>query len=299
MKVVPFLALVALAACSSSSTKPGPAEPAPPAADDGAGKAQSFTIGSLEAVALLEGEFVFPNDGKILGVGHVEETGALLAASGLSKDEIHLSIQPLLVKAGGKVLLFDTGAGAAAPTTGLLPASLAKAGVAPGDITDVFISHAHGDHVGGLVANGALAFPAATIHLSAPEWAAVQADEKAKDLATAIAPKVQTFEPGAQILPEVQAVATIGHTPGHSSYLIGSGDARIFYLGDVAHHSVISVQQPDWTIQFDGGEAAKAMRKQTLAKLAADHTRVYGVHFPFPGIGQVVDKGGTLVWQAE
>jgi glyoxylase-like metal-dependent hydrolase (beta-lactamase superfamily II) len=296
MKVVPFVALVALAACSSSPKK---AEPAPPAADDGAGKAQSFTIGSLEAVALLEGEFVFPNDGKVLAVGHVDEASTLLAAAGLSKDEIHLSIQPLLVKAGGKVLLFDTGAGAIAPTTGLLPASLAKAGVAPGDVTDVFISHAHMDHVGGLVANGALAFPAATIHLSAPEWAAVQADEKAKDLATAIAPKVATFEPGAQILPEVQAVATIGHTPGHSSYLIGTGDARVFYLGDVAHHSVISVQQPDWTIQFDGGEAAKTMRQQTLAKLAADHTRVYGVHFPFPGIGQVVDKGGTLVWQAE
>ena len=296
MKVVPFIALVALAACSSSSKK---AEPAPPAADDSPGKAQAFTIGSLEAVALLEGEFIFPNDGKILGQGHVEETAALLEAAGLSKDEIHLSIQPLLVKAGGKVLLFDTGAGPMAPTTGLLPASLAKAGVAPGDVTDVFISHAHGDHVGGLVANGALAFPAATIHLSAPEWAAVQADDKAKDLATAIGPKVATFEPGAQILPEVQAVATIGHTPGHSSYLIGTGDARIFYLGDVAHHSVISVQQPSWTIQFDGGDAAKTMREQTLAKLAADNTRVYGVHFPFPGIGHVVARSGTLVWQPE
>ena len=94
-------------------------------------------------------------------------------------------------------------------------------------------------------------------------------------------------------------MATIGHTPGHSSYLIGTGDARIFYLGDVAHHSVISVQQPGWSIQFDGGDAAKTMREQTLAKLAADNTRVYGVHFPFPGIGHVVAKDGTLVWQAE
>ena len=74
----------------------------------------------------------------------------------------------------------------------------------------------------------------------------------------------------------------------------------MFYIGDLAHHSVISVQRPAWSIKFDGDRpAAEAMRQQTLAKLAADHTRVFAVHFPFPGVGHVVAEGQGLVWKPE
>jgi glyoxylase-like metal-dependent hydrolase (beta-lactamase superfamily II) len=227
----------------------------------------------------------------------------VLAAAGLPRDAIRLDIQCLLVKAGDRVILFDTGiAGAPFADAGRLPQSLALAGVQPAAVTDIFISHAHSDHVGGLVTRaGALAFPAATIHMSAPEWASLEPDsEDDKRLLAAITPKVAPFEPGAQVLPVVKAVATQGHTPGHSSYEIGDGADKLFYLGDVAHHSVISVQRPAWSIQFDGDHAAaEAMRQQTLARLAADHTRVFAVHFPFPGVGHVVAEGQGLVWKPE
>lgn len=205
------------------------------------------------------------------------------------------------MKAGEHVLLFDTGAGGAMGTAGTLGASLASAGVAPADVTDIFISHAHPDHIGGLVtAAGALVYPNATIHLSAPEWAFLQSMADAKAVVAGITAKVVAFEPGAELMPDVHAVATPGHTPGHSSYLIGTGDDQLFYLGDVAHHSIISVQQPTWEIQFDSDHAAAgALRQQLLATLAADHTRVYAVHFPFPGVGHFADQAGTVVWQAE
>jgi glyoxylase-like metal-dependent hydrolase (beta-lactamase superfamily II) len=178
--------------------------------------------------------------------------------------------------------------------------SLAAAGVAPADITDIFISHAHGDHVGGLVTAGALVYPNAAIHMSAPEWAAMQADDKAKPIATAIAAKVAPFEPGAKLLPEVTAVATPGHTAGHSSYEIASNGEKLFYLGDVAHHFVISLAHPTWSIAFDGDKpAAQAMRQQTLAKLAADHELVYAVHFPFPGLGHIQAKGDGFAWDRQ
>ncbi len=299
MKSLSFIALIALAACSSSAKK---APPAPGGAGAGAGAehVHAFKIGDLEAIALQDGLLTMPNDGKVLGMGHVEETGDLLAAAGLSRDEFQLSIQPLLVKAGGRVLLFDTGAGGAYPNTGWLPASLGKAGVAPADVTDIFISHGHGDHTGGLVAEGALVYPNATIHVSAPEWAAIQANPDDKALVAAITAKVSAFEPGAELLPEVRAVATQGHTPGHSSYVIGSGADRLFYLGDLAHHHVVSVQRPAWSIAFDGQPAAaEAMRELTLTVLAADGARVYAVHFPFPGLGRFADRNGTIVWQAE
>jgi len=301
MKAPTLLALTALsgfAACSSSSKKP--VTPSGGGTQD-AGQAFAFKIGMHDAFALKDGDLTLPNDGKVLAVGHVEEAGELLVKAGLPRDQLALSIQPLLVKDGEHVLLFDTGAGGAMGTAGTLAASLGKTGVAAAEVTDIFISHAHPDHTGGLLtADGALIYPNATIHLSAPEWAFLQSQTDAKAVVDGITAKVVPFEPGAEILPDVRAVATPGHTPGHSSYVIGTGADQLFYLGDLAHHSIVSVQQPSWQIQFDGDHAAAgAMRQQTLSALAADHMRVYVVHFPFPGLGHFADQGGTVVWQAE
>jgi len=296
MKAV--IVLLAAACAGSPSPKP-PAE--------SAGHAERLQIGALEAYVLEDGHLVVPNDGQLFGLGRsTSETAEVLAAAGLPRDKIRLDIQCLLVKAGDRVLLFDTGLGdAMGAQAGHLLQSLALAKVAPGAVTDIFISHAHGDHVGGLVTKaGTLAFPVATIHMSAPEWALFQTDTEAdsKRVVAAIGAKVSTFEPGAQVLPLVKAVATQGHTSGHSSYEIGTDDkaATVFYLGDVAHHSVISVQRPSWSIAADMDRpAAEAMRQATLAKLAADHARVFAAHFPFPGIGQVVAEGQGLVWKPE
>ena len=293
-----FAVLLAATACSGSSSAPrGPAETS--------GRAERFHIGDLEAYALEDGVLVVPNDGKLLGVGRPpSETAEVLAAAGQRRDMIELGIQCLLVKAGDRVLLFDTGTGDASFTEGgHLRQSFALAGVAPAAVTDIFISHAHGDHVGGLLTKaGALAFPAATVHMSAPEWSTFQADTDAdsKRIVAGIASKISAFEPGAQLLPNVKAIATPGHTPGHSSYEIGTGTDKLFYIGDVVHHSIISVQRPAWSIQVDtDGPAAEAMRQQTLAKLAADHTRVFAVHFPFDGVGWVIARGEGFVWQPE
>jgi glyoxylase-like metal-dependent hydrolase (beta-lactamase superfamily II) len=103
------------------------------------------------------------------------------------------------------VMLFDTGAGTnMGASAGKLAASMAAAGIAAATVTDVFISHSHGDHVGGLLnASGALAFPNATIHISAPEWAYLQgmSAEQAQGagvgqhakLIAAMTPKVSAF----------------------------------------------------------------------------------------------------------
>ncbi len=297
-----------LAACARKEEAPVAAapEPAPAAAEPAKTPSNNvfpFQIGELSALALLDGGFDLPNDNQVFGVGlKPEEVAAVLTANDLPGDKLSLTVKPLLVKTADKVLLFDTGAGGNfGPGSGHLLAVLAEAGVAPASVTDIFISHAHGDHVGGLVADGKLNFPNATIRLSNPEWRALSRDAKQDGLVTAITPNVEAFEPGAELIPGVvKAVEIKGHTPGHSGYLIGSGANTLLYVGDAMHHYVISVQKPEWTISFDGdSKTATASRVALLDELAASGQRVYSVHFPFPGLGKMEKKGDTVVWVAE
>jgi glyoxylase-like metal-dependent hydrolase (beta-lactamase superfamily II) len=222
---------------------------------------------------------------------------ALLTSNGLATDVLQLSVQPLIVRAADRVLLFDTGNGPNA----MLSASMATAGVEASAVTDIFISHSHGDHVNGLLnATGGLAFPNATVHISANEWAAMQANTQLAALVATVGPRVSAFAAGAQLVPEVRAVDIQGHTPGHSGYLITSGPESLLYIGDAMHHSVISVQRPDWTIAFDGdAPRAQQSRRDVLSSSAGSGQRIYAVHFPFPGVGRFEDRAGTFVWVAE
>ena len=263
-----------------------------------------FRIGTLDAAALKDGDIDAANDGKTFGVGQpTDQVAALLAAAKQPTDVLHLSIQPLLVRSGTRILLFDTGAADASfARAGRLPASLRAAGVEPSQVTDIFLSHRHPDHVGGLLTReGALAFPNATVHLSAPEWEALKGDRDAAALVAAITPKVATFQPGAAILPGVvTAVAVEGHTPGHSAYEITSGDERLLYIGDTVHHFVVSVQRPEWTVQYDeNAPLAQTHRRALLQRAADDKLRVYAVHFPFPGLGHIEAQGDSFVWVPE
>ena len=311
-----FLALLAasaLTACSRQADPPRGTATSPQAPVSQEADVQPFALGNFSAIALRDGGLAVPNDNKVFGVGRTpEDVAAVLRAAGQSGDELQLSIQPLLVRAGNRVLLFDTGTGAkGAPAGGRLASSLAAAQVAPEDITDIFISHAHFDHVGGLVNDaGGLAFPNAAVHLSAPEWAFLQgmtAETAARygfdhdALIAAMSPKVEAFAPGAEIIPGVvTAVEIRGHTPGHSGYLIGSGASSLLYVGDAVHHFVVSVQRPEWTIAFDtDARTAETSRAELLARSAASGQRIYAVHFPFPGLGRIERRGEGFVWVGE
>ena len=310
-----LLAGVLLAACSRSETA-APVSDAPatdartamqdnaPAAERIATDAYRFRIGELDAVALRDGHIEAANDGESFVVDRpTAEVAALLAAAGAPTDVLRLDIQPLLVHAGERVLLFDTGAaGVSFARGGQLAASLQAAGAAPAAVTDIFISHRHDDHLGGLrAADGSLAFPNARIHMAAREWADLQASEDADDLVAAIEPQVDAFEPGAELIPGVvTAVVADGHTPGHSAYRIGTGDDALLYIGDVMHHFVVSVQRPGWTIAYDHDvPQAKARREAFLQRAAEAGTRIHAVHFPFPGLGRFKATGDGYTWEAE
>lgn len=293
--------LIAAAGCSQPAEKTEPAAAAAPAVS---ADVHRFRVGSLELVALRDGSMTgVPNDNKILAVDRTpEEVSALLTSAGLPGDSFDLSIQPLLVRDGQRLVLLDAGGGASmGANAGKLLASLTAVDVRPDQITDVLVSHGHGDHVAGLVdGSGALTFPNATIRMTAAEWTAIQGDAQQAALVTAITPKVETFVPGAQVTPSVKAYPIDGHTPGHTGYEIASGDDRLIYIGDTMHHYVISVQQPTWTIAFDGNEAvAEASRQALLSRAASENLLIHAVHFPYPGLGRIQRREDTFVWVPE
>jgi len=289
------LALLALLAASiatpSIADDFGASAPAP--------AAQTFKLGSLTLVAVRDSQFVAHNDAKIFGAdAGVPAVAEVLKAAGLPDDRISVSVGALVVRTHGHVVLIDTGNGPKAH--GVLPESLRIAGITPAQITDVLITHSHGDHVGGLVdANGKAAFPNARIRMSIAEWSWIRSKPESGDLVQAIKTHVLTFKPGGMVVPGITSVPLDGHTPGHVGYEITSGQEKLLDIGDLAHSSVISLAKPEWAMGFDSDRAlAKVTRRATLARLAEGREWTFAPHFPFPSVGRVVVDGDAFKWQA-
>jgi len=259
--------------------------------------AHPFHLGNLDLAVLHDSELVVPNDGKTFGIdaGPGEVTAVLRAAS-VSTTKITLSVNVLMVRTGGHIALLDTGIGAA--DHGALLASLKLTGVTPEAVTDVLLTHSHGDHSGGLLdAKGQLAFPKATIRMASAEWDWLKTQGPAK-LVAAITSHVETFAPGATVVPGIRSRALEGHTPGHVAYEISSGDAHLLDIGDLAHSAIVSLAKPQWTMGFDNDPTvAKATRVKTLAALAGSQELIYAPHFPYPGVGHIVAAGAGFKWQ--
>jgi glyoxylase-like metal-dependent hydrolase (beta-lactamase superfamily II) len=259
--------------------------------------AWSFRFGALRLTALRDGGFVTPNNGADFGsqVGPAA-VAKLLAARGAPTDRITLVVDALVVRMPGHLILLDTGLGPR--EHGALRQSLAMAGLSPADVTDILITHAHTDHVGGLVdAAGRPAFPRATIRISSAEWAWMQSQGETKALAAAVAAQVKPFEPSHPILPGITPIALYGHTPGHVGYEIVSRGKILEDIGDTAHSTIVNLAEPDWQGGLDLDKpAGAATRRRELTRLAASHALIFAPHFPFPGVGWIEARGHGFAW---
>jgi glyoxylase-like metal-dependent hydrolase (beta-lactamase superfamily II) len=273
------------------------------AGDDGftltpvAPAAQTFHLGQMELTALHDAQIAVPNDGKSFGTDATPgEVANILRASGAPTGEVALSVNVLMVRTDGHIVLLDAGTGP--QWHGALLASLKLAGVAPSAVTDILITHSHGDHVNGLLAeNGRLAFPNAKIRMSEDEWEWMKT-KGSEHLVTSISDHVIAFRAGETVAPGIRAIPIEGHTPGHVGYEIASSGAHLRDVGDLVHSSIISLAKPQWLNGFDrDADGGRATRTSMLAELARSHELVFAPHFPFPGVGYIVSNGTGFTWQ--
>ncbi len=262
--------------------------------------ARSFSFGRLELWSLRDSALIVPNDGSVFGKNaNPAAVRDVLGAAGAPTDKIALDVDVLMIRMPGHLVLLDAGWGSAGHA--VLRQSLASVGISPGQITDILITHAHTDHVGGLVdEQGHPLFPKASIRMSANEWTFMQSQQDTRALAATIKGQVRPFVPGQPLLPGITPIALYGHTPGHVGYEIVSNGRKMLDIGDLAHSSIISLAKPDWTIDYDGDKVqGSRQRRIELQRLAATHELIFAPHFPFPGVGHIERSGDGFRFQPE
>lgn len=276
------------------------------------GKFQKQRVGNAEIIALQD-SWTYVQPGPYFpGVEEADWTDyrPFLEADG----SLLLNMGAWLIHSAGQTILVDTGCGwRPAPnnrelTEARLPRVMEEAGVGTDDIDVVVFTHLHWDHTGwNTVENGSLRplFPRARHVMQRVEWefwseGGAEFREKVRfdDVLAPIesAGLIDLVENDYVVTPEVVALPTPGHTPGHVAFVVGSGNDKAYLIGDAAHFPV-QVNEPSWSPAADVDPVRSATTRRALwDRIEAEGSMVASGHFPFPGMGRVETRGAQRVF---
>jgi glyoxylase-like metal-dependent hydrolase (beta-lactamase superfamily II) len=275
-----------------------------------------FKVGDIECIAISDGHLAYMGPtGFLFGNAPQAELLQALDDFNFPADYWAGTYTCLVIKTGGRCILVDTGPGKAAPSTGHLLQNLQAEGIKPEDIDTVIITHAHPDHIGGIVDNlGKTNFPKARFRMWKSEWefwttkpdlGPLQAPDFFKfnllifngSLLPLIASQMDTIDDEAEIAPGVSAVPLPGHTPGQIAVKVASQGEQLLYISDAVLHP-IHLAHPEWLSMLDlYAEQTIASRHKLFEMVANKKTLLMGYHFDFPAMGRIVKKGDAWSWE--
>ncbi|WP_024891706.1 MBL fold metallo-hydrolase [Luteimonas huabeiensis] len=305
----PFVLAIALALAASAAAAPPPAQQVP--------GVQHRAIGPLRVTALFDGIVPLPRQ-RLRGIDETDmarlQQRDFVPEAG---DGVQTAVNAYLVHNGHRLTLVDTGtAGCFGDALGQVPDNLRAAGYRPEDVDDILLTHAHPDHICGLLdREGRAVYPRATVWLSredadywldpATERAATTPEPLRPLLAMArraVAPyradaRLRLFDAGDTLPGAATAASSHGHTPGHTGFLFEAGDQRLLVWGDLVHYHAVQFARPEASFEADADRAqAIASRREQFARAADGGWWVAGAHLPFPGLGHVRREGAAYAW---
>lgn len=274
-----------------------------------------FKVGDIQVTQIYDGVWEKAHDAGFIKNATVDETKASLKAAGQTEDFIPITFTITVVEVGGKTIMFDssTGGQTGGPKAGLLvKENLAKAGIDASKISTIMVTHFHGDHVLGLMAKdtNAAVYPNAEIVMPETEykfWMDPATVEKLPQGVQGFAKRIQSVFPTWKNIKQVgndqdagsgiRTVNTNGHTPGHTSYLMGSAGSQLLVSGDLTNIPALNMKNPGWHLIFDANAAlAEENRRKIFERAIADKIVVTGYHFGMPGAGTIVKDGNGYAY---
>jgi glyoxylase-like metal-dependent hydrolase (beta-lactamase superfamily II) len=306
-------AVVGAALAGTTTIVPSANAAAPAAGKQNAGWYR-YKVGSFELTVVTDGMTNAPLSDTYVANAPKDAVNTVLTSDFMPKDRAVQLYTPIVVNTGSKLVAIDTGLGLgmfeqSKGAVGQYHTNLQAAGIDRNAVDTVIISHFHGDHINGLVGpENKPAFPNAEVIVPEAEWAFWADEANSSRVPEPIRPtfanvkrvfgvlgnKVTRHESGKEVVPGITSIATPGHTPGHTSHVIASGDAKALVQADItAGMATLFVRNPEWQAFFDADKPlAVQTRRKIYDMVSADKMLVQGFHFPFPSAGYI-EKSGT------
>ena len=271
-------------------------------------------LGQFEITALYDGSLGL--DKKLLRNASDADVQDLFNNMLISDSKAPTSVNAYLINTGSKLVLVDTGtAKLFGPGLGQVLKNLKASGYDPAQVDAVFITHMHGDHIGGLIDDaGKPVFTKADVYASKAECDFFLSEAVAKKAPADMQPffkmardmaapyiaahKWKNFEDGVLPIPGIKAIPIAGHTPGHTAFEVSSGNEKLIIIGDMVHVAAVQFTRPDVAIEFDSdGKNAVSVRQTLFSSAAEQKVLIAGMHLPFPGIGKIRPDGNKgYIW---